>query len=350
MGISKVEFDGETLIDLTNDTVTEDNLLAGYSAHNRAGELIQGLLQCPTKVSQLENDSGYAKIVDVVKRCGDEMSGNLYIHKGDPYLVLKNSNGNHQEVGLHYYGSSAGNNVFGVYDINNNRHLFYINQSDRSIHTYGIINTPHMIKAGEKALLFSDNEGGNLRLIAPDGTSWEIDAVDGNLRIFSWDESYNYNFAVTIGKNGVFYPKRISTIGYIGSGHGNILTSDSGAIFMSYFSAYRVDSMYILKIDGRIEKVPSPRNANTFTAKIDKNYILNTLGIPTSLNLVNSTCQYFLSNGTLINAAVERGGCLDPNGRIPGRYYSDNFLYGAWPTNHAIYNLNTLWHIECLLQ
>lgn len=61
MGVNKVEFGGKTLVDLTSDTVNEQNLLSGYTAHNKAGELIQGLAVIPTKLSQLENDAGYAK-------------------------------------------------------------------------------------------------------------------------------------------------------------------------------------------------------------------------------------------------------------------------------------------------
>lgn len=48
MGVNKVEFGGETLIDLTGDTVMPQSLLRGYSAHNKAGELIEGLAVIPT--------------------------------------------------------------------------------------------------------------------------------------------------------------------------------------------------------------------------------------------------------------------------------------------------------------
>lgn len=52
MGVSKVEFGNETLIDLTEDTVTPQSLLSGYSAHNKAGELIEGLLQNPEELNK----------------------------------------------------------------------------------------------------------------------------------------------------------------------------------------------------------------------------------------------------------------------------------------------------------
>jgi hypothetical protein len=42
MGISKVVYGGQTLLDLTGDTVAESNLLSGYKAHGANGELING--------------------------------------------------------------------------------------------------------------------------------------------------------------------------------------------------------------------------------------------------------------------------------------------------------------------
>lgn len=42
MAISKVDFGGNTLIDLTNDTVNAQNLMVGATAHGANGELVQG--------------------------------------------------------------------------------------------------------------------------------------------------------------------------------------------------------------------------------------------------------------------------------------------------------------------
>jgi hypothetical protein len=40
--VSKVIYGGQTLIDLTNDTITADKLLSGYTAHGADGEVITG--------------------------------------------------------------------------------------------------------------------------------------------------------------------------------------------------------------------------------------------------------------------------------------------------------------------
>lgn len=79
MATNKVVVGGETIVDLTNDTVTPQNLLSGYSAHNKAGEPIQGLAVIPTKVSELENDAGY-KTTDTWKANTADSEG--YVAKG----------------------------------------------------------------------------------------------------------------------------------------------------------------------------------------------------------------------------------------------------------------------------
>lgn len=38
MAVNKVDVNGETKLDLTQDTVTPENLLSGATAHNAAGE------------------------------------------------------------------------------------------------------------------------------------------------------------------------------------------------------------------------------------------------------------------------------------------------------------------------
>ena len=47
MAYNKVIYDGSTLIDLTEDTVTSDNLIEGLTAHNSKGETIVGTMKRP---------------------------------------------------------------------------------------------------------------------------------------------------------------------------------------------------------------------------------------------------------------------------------------------------------------
>ena len=51
MGRSKIVYAGDTLLDLTEDTVTPETLLKGKTAHNAAGELIAGVYE-PMNIKQ----------------------------------------------------------------------------------------------------------------------------------------------------------------------------------------------------------------------------------------------------------------------------------------------------------
>lgn len=42
--VNKVVYDGDTLIDLTEDTVAADKLLAGYTAHDASGAAVTGTI------------------------------------------------------------------------------------------------------------------------------------------------------------------------------------------------------------------------------------------------------------------------------------------------------------------
>lgn len=57
MANSKVELFGETLIDISNDTVNANTLLAGVTAHDSAGEPVEGNLIIHEVLNTLESDS-----------------------------------------------------------------------------------------------------------------------------------------------------------------------------------------------------------------------------------------------------------------------------------------------------
>lgn len=57
MAVNKVIYDGATLVDLTGDTVTADNLAAGIKATGADGKPIVGLLPKVTIDSQLSGSS-----------------------------------------------------------------------------------------------------------------------------------------------------------------------------------------------------------------------------------------------------------------------------------------------------
>lgn len=55
----------QVLLDLTGDTVAENTLVEGVTAHDKFGNSITGTAVIPTKTSQLENDSGFITLEDV---------------------------------------------------------------------------------------------------------------------------------------------------------------------------------------------------------------------------------------------------------------------------------------------
>ena len=54
MGVSKVDYAGRTLIDLTADTITPEKMLTGTTAHNATGEKITGTLDDVTAEVQAQ--------------------------------------------------------------------------------------------------------------------------------------------------------------------------------------------------------------------------------------------------------------------------------------------------------
>ena len=50
MGVNRVDFGNDTLIDLSGDTVTAASLLSGYTAHGADGELVTGTAEAGAQV------------------------------------------------------------------------------------------------------------------------------------------------------------------------------------------------------------------------------------------------------------------------------------------------------------
>lgn len=70
MAVNKVVYNNETLIDLTNDTVTTNDLVEGVIAHDKSGTQINGTLVVRTIYT------------------GSEIPSNSVGTDGDIYLVL----------------------------------------------------------------------------------------------------------------------------------------------------------------------------------------------------------------------------------------------------------------------
>lgn len=100
--ISKVEINGATLIDISNDTVAANILAEGYTAHDKTGNTITGTL---TQQSGKTVTPGTSNIVAV--ESGKYTTGTVYV-KGDSNLTAGNIKSGTSIFGVtgSYVGSS----------------------------------------------------------------------------------------------------------------------------------------------------------------------------------------------------------------------------------------------------
>lgn len=91
MAISKVIYAGQTLIDLTNDTVTADKLLDGYTAHGKNGEAIEGT--CPYDANTKDATATAAEILKgkTAYKNGSKVTGTMP-NNGKAELIIETVN------------------------------------------------------------------------------------------------------------------------------------------------------------------------------------------------------------------------------------------------------------------
>lgn len=83
MGVSKAVYNGKTLIDLTQDTVTETKLLSGYTAHKADGTIINGGITTKQAATYTPTTTDQTFAED------EYLYGNVVL-KGDPNLLAAN--------------------------------------------------------------------------------------------------------------------------------------------------------------------------------------------------------------------------------------------------------------------
>lgn len=96
--VSRVVFNNETLIDLTTDTVTEDKLLKGATAHRRDGVVIEGACTYDSDTSDATARASEILAGEVAYANGNrivgEMPNNEYVYgtitdKTKPYKIAR---------------------------------------------------------------------------------------------------------------------------------------------------------------------------------------------------------------------------------------------------------------------
>lgn len=87
MSFNKVIYGGRTLIDLTADTVTEDSLLEGYTAHMADGSIITGKFKGGSETEEIDRiltsglTDGYKYFLDDGTIISNDKAGNLKLTK-----------------------------------------------------------------------------------------------------------------------------------------------------------------------------------------------------------------------------------------------------------------------------
>lgn len=104
MAISKVTYAGNTLIDLTGDTVTPENLLSGATAHAANGEEITGIVE--DKKGELE-----AQIADLRNQIGSLKSDLDEVIEGEAWNLK---------------GSFSGDNTLNISDIIDSKEILIV--------------------------------------------------------------------------------------------------------------------------------------------------------------------------------------------------------------------------------
>lgn len=103
MAVNRVDYNGNTLIDLTNDTVNAENLMSGYTAHDKSGTLITGTLD-PFKPQIIAILKNYVEgTVYCVSPDGRQMS--VKFHEADTWVWDIPSYGQYQVVYMGPMGS-----------------------------------------------------------------------------------------------------------------------------------------------------------------------------------------------------------------------------------------------------
>lgn len=87
MAVNKVDYFGETLIDISDSTVSPSNLLYGTVAYNAEGEKITGAVITAPIDSGLTQSGAAADAKVVGDRLGGSSNVRFEIIGGEPYIV-----------------------------------------------------------------------------------------------------------------------------------------------------------------------------------------------------------------------------------------------------------------------
>lgn len=84
MGVSRVDYAGETLVDLTGDSVAPNNLLKGSTAHGADGEPVDGAVTAvPTTTSLAVTEEGVSALDGTVGKVLNDKGSQISLYQAE---------------------------------------------------------------------------------------------------------------------------------------------------------------------------------------------------------------------------------------------------------------------------
>ena len=102
MGVSKVTLNGDTLMDITSDTVDATNLLTGFTAHGADGESLMGSYQTPNSFGNITIGSATIQ--------ASQTADAFYLIQGDNIALTPNTVNKSITVGVNTTSQIQDNN------------------------------------------------------------------------------------------------------------------------------------------------------------------------------------------------------------------------------------------------
>lgn len=217
------------------------------------------------------------------------------------------------------------------------------------------------INAGGKVEMWTDDEGGNIRIIGKDETVWEADAYNGNLRIFTY--ANGVKTGIYIEKTGmVSFPSKA----YIYWDWIRDKPDIGGeAAHVSSFIGYKVDmrgycyrysignGSYVIKVNAQVFSLNS--YPQTFSWGLNLSSILSSLNLNAEMNFQCGGFLTWSADGALLVSNVGFGATFTQNilenYKIlsPGRYYSASGNYGGWDNKSALASQGAFWDVTIVV-
>lgn len=219
MAVNKVEFGGDTLIDLTGDSVTPETMVKGTTAHNRAGEQIEGTFDPDIYQTKEDTTLGttdktiVGAINEVNGKTADNIKG-IYAIEGNRSLWLVGEDGIIYQENAGLYKDAAASEPLGSATIVNRVPIVAGNNVEfEEDYGNGVVKInatggggTSVYQATSVDELPSDAVDGSLAIVTTESTEeiWVLNDELDNLGE-SYDAWYDYNTGICVSPFTIKY-------------------------------------------------------------------------------------------------------------------------------------------------